>query len=212
MNIYALRRLAGREEIDYPFLLQALSAYQQPRKKIQSLLASGDLIRIKKGLYIFGERVRKEPYAKEVLANLIYGPSALSLEYALSYYGLIPERVETLTSITNNRNKHFETPVGSFDYSYLTSKKYALGIAQIQLTPQTYFLMATKEKALADFLMLRSDQFESESILHEHLVENLRIEERILKHFDYQFISRLVLTYKNKNVTLLKKLIEKHHA
>ena len=61
----------------------------------------------KKGLYIFGKSVALQPYSKEVLANLIYGPSAISLSYALSYYGLIPERVHIVTSITNNRIKTF---------------------------------------------------------------------------------------------------------
>src|SRR5205085_9208942 len=103
---------AQREEIDYQFLLSLLLEYARPREKISAWLKSGELIRVKKGLYIFGPQVAQGPYSPEVLANLIYGPSAISLNYALSFYGLIPERVTTITSITNKRNKQFSTAVG----------------------------------------------------------------------------------------------------
>src|SRR5258708_26257092 len=87
MNIFKIRRSAKREEIDYLFLMHALAEYRSPRNKIQAFLRSKELIRIKKGLYIFGEKARQEAFSKEILANLIYGPSAISLEYALAYYG-----------------------------------------------------------------------------------------------------------------------------
>ena len=79
MNIYQLRQAAGREEIDYAFLLSQLREYREPRKKIQAWLENGDLIRVKKGLYIFGPKVTRRPFCQEWLANLIYGPSAISL-------------------------------------------------------------------------------------------------------------------------------------
>lgn len=77
MNIEKLRKKAGREEIDYQFLLPLLAKYAYPRDKISSWLKAGDLIRVKKGLYVFGKDAALHPYSKEVLANLIYGPSAM---------------------------------------------------------------------------------------------------------------------------------------
>ncbi len=212
MDIHTLRAQANREEIDYLFLNNALADYASPRNKIQAFLKSKDLIRIKKGLYVFGERARFEPYSKEVLANLIYGPSAISLEYALAYYGLIPERVEVMTSITNNRNKRFQTPVGNFEYFYLSPKKYSFGITQIKLSPSTHFLMAVKEKALADVLTLRTDIMSTQQELHSHLIENLRIDELSLKNLDYKIIAALTDIYKNKNINLLKCILEKNYA
>ncbi|MBW1967626.1 MAG: hypothetical protein JRI48_09680 [Deltaproteobacteria bacterium] len=100
MTLEQIRKLAPFEEFDYQTLLCILSGYARPRDKITDLLRKGDIIRVKKGLYIFGEGHRKAPYSREVLANLMYGPSYVSLEYALQYYGLIPERVEALTSVT----------------------------------------------------------------------------------------------------------------
>src|SRR5436190_9717139 len=98
MRINLLRKLAEKEIIDYTFLISVLSNYASPRDKITAWLKSGDLIRVKKGLYVFGKDVALTPFSHEVLANLIYGPSAISLSYALAFYGLIPERVTTVTS------------------------------------------------------------------------------------------------------------------
>jgi predicted transcriptional regulator of viral defense system len=212
MDIYAIRAAAKREEIDYPFLMHTLAKYRCPRNKIQAFLRSQDLIRIKKGIYIFGKKAKQEPYSKEVLANLIYGPSAISLEYALSHYGLIPERVETVTCITNNRYKHFDTPVGHFEYTFLSSEKYAYGITQIEISPTKHFLIAIKEKAIADMLMLRTEILSSEDEVFTHLIENLRIDELELKKLDYKTISILANLYKNKNVYFLQRILEKNHG
>ena len=72
-----------REEFDYQTLLDVLKDYRHPRDKISDYLRKGVIIRIKKGLYIFGEDYRKKPYSRELLANLIYGPSYITLDYAL---------------------------------------------------------------------------------------------------------------------------------
>ncbi len=212
MDIHEIRKIANREEIDYLFLMHSLEEYRQPRNKIQAFLQAEDLIRVKKGLYIFGEKVRQELYSKELLANLIYGPSAISLEYALGFYGLIPERVEVVTSITNNRNKYFQTPIGRFEYNFISSAKYSFGITQIELSPRKTFLIATKEKALADMLMLKTEVISSESELKSHLIENLRIDESNLQELEYKSISILAKLYKHRNIDLLQSLLEKNDA
>ncbi len=146
MKIEALRKLANREEIDYQLLVSALQEYSRPREKISQWLKSGDLIRVKKGLYVFGKTVAQYPYSLEILANLIYGPSAISLSYALSFYGLIPERVTLITSITSKKLKRFITPVGNFNYYYLPSHKYSFGI-ELKGSVNRQFLIASPEKS-----------------------------------------------------------------
>lgn len=91
MRIEQLYKILGREEVDYPSIISALCDYASPRDKITHWLRSGELIRIKKGVYVFSKDVSNAPPSIELLANLIYGPSAISLQYALSFYGLIPE-------------------------------------------------------------------------------------------------------------------------
>ncbi len=151
-----LKKLTPNEEVDYLFIKYALRSYANPRAKITALLRSKELIRVKKGLYILDGKSPRKPYVKETLANLIYGPSYISLEYALAFYGFIPERVETLTSVTYKKDKLFKTPLGVFSYRYLNPVKYCVGITQIMYDSTHPILIATPEKALADKILLAS--------------------------------------------------------
>ena len=108
--------MARTEVLDYQQLRSCLRAYAKPRNRISGLLADGDPIRVRKGLYVFSERYRRFPVSREHLANLIYGPSYFSLDYALSHFGLSPERVETVTCVTTGEHRHFSTPFGDFTY------------------------------------------------------------------------------------------------
>jgi len=130
-------------------LIDALPDYRKPRDRITKLLESEVIIRIKKGLYCFSENFRKEPVSREYLANLIYGPSYISLDYALSYYGLIPERVNVVTSVTTKRSSDFHTPLGVFSYRMLGESRYSIG-AFLEKTGNTPFLVSSPEKALID--------------------------------------------------------------
>jgi predicted transcriptional regulator of viral defense system len=92
VNIFELRKLIGQEIADYNMIISSLHQYSHPRRNISEWIKKGELIRVKKGLYVFGPKASQGPYSIEVLANLIYGPSALSMQYALYYHGLIPEQ------------------------------------------------------------------------------------------------------------------------
>lgn len=202
MNIYQLRDTLNQEIIDYAQLKDALKAYSQPRKKISSWLAQKKLIRIKKGLYIFGSSVSKNTYSLEHLANLIYGPSAISLSYALSYYQLIPERVHTITSITCKKNKLFETPIGCFTYQYLNYQKYSVGLQLIPQGNQPNILIATPEKALCDFITLNAKgiRFDSPQTMKEFLLDDLRIEKISLQSMDFNLMTKLSEVYQHKQL------------
>lgn len=205
MDIKDLRKLAGQEQIDYQFLISALSAYSRPRDKISSWLQSGELLRVKKGLYVFGKDIAYTPYSLETLANLIYGPSAISLTYALSYYGMIPERVSVITSITPKRNKQFSTPVGNFTYSYLALKKYTLGIELHTNASKQSFLIASPEKAICDQLLLIDKKLQIESLndMESYLLEDLRIDEQVFIKLNLNKLKKIAKIYKNKNIEKL---------
>ncbi|MFH1714628.1 MAG: hypothetical protein ABH857_00315 [Elusimicrobiota bacterium] len=189
-------------EFDYNLLLYCLSEYKNPRKEITKLLKRKDIIRVKKGLYVFGEKVKNAPpYSLEVLANLIYGPSYISCEYALSYYGLIPERVKIVSSITNKRNKYFSTPIGDFSYKYLASQKYRVGITQIQIDKVRNILIATKEKALIDFI--HNEKISDVAEMKSFLCENLRIDEEMLLDLDVTQIRSINEVFKSNTIKLL---------
>lgn len=144
-----IRQEIARDVFDYQQLTACLAHLSKPRDKINKLLRKGDIVRIRKGLYTFGRPYRRGPLSRELLANLIHGPSYISLEYALSYHGLIPERVATVTSVALGRSRRFDTPVGVFTYHSLSLQRYAVGAELVEL-PTGSFLIACAEKALAD--------------------------------------------------------------
>lgn len=193
-------------EFDYLTLLQFLSDYQSPRDKITRMLKEGEIIRVKKGLYVWGNEQGSAPYSKEVLANQIYGPSYISLEYALSYYGMIPERVETVTSVTCRRNKEFPTPVGVFSYHYLSLNKYPVGVTQLSIDANRAILIATKEKALADKLFFSSKgQIDSTQDLELFLYEDLRIDQDEIVKLSRKRLKEICLVYQMTVFDLLYK-------
>jgi len=204
-----LRNIIGREEFDYQALMSALTGYANPRSKVTALLRKGVIIRVKKGLYIFGDDYRRRPFSRELLANLIYGPSYISLDYALSYHGLIPERVAAVTSITSKREKRFETPVGLFIYRRAPKNSFHLGMTRVE--QQDYsFLIATPERSLAD--KLRDDRGISagnQQALAIYLFENLRLEREGFLSLDPAFLAQLGQGLGSRKVKLCARLLQR---
>ncbi len=196
-------------EVDYQYLLNYFSRYRHPRREILKLTRRGVLLRVKKGLYVARKGFAKEPYSREVVANLIYGPSYISLEYALSWYGLIPERVENISNMTTKRSKVFKTPIGEFAYRSLPVSKYALGIGRVTIDANRSALMATPEKALAD-LLARTEILTSMKEFEEHLFENLRISEEEFLKFRSTRLQEIARVYEHPNVSRLANWIKKH--
>lgn len=207
MNEPLLNRIPY-EEFDYQTLLDAIKGYAQPRMKISSLLAKGTIIRVKKGLYVFGESQRRGPYCRELLANLIYGPSYVSLEYALHYHGLTPERVETVTSVTCGRSRTFDTPIGTFTYRMIPLKAFRTGMDRVELDGGRSFLIAIPEKALADRIVAdRGAGIATQKELHDYLLVNLRIDPASLRGLDPARLAEIARHYRSRRVKLLADLV-----
>lgn len=175
--------IAG-EEFDYQTLMGLLSDYSNPAMKIGAFIRAGDIVRVKKGLYVFGERRRRRPYSPELLANLIYGPSMVSSDYMLAYYGLIPEAVYTLTSSTFKRPRTFRTPLGVFIYQRVPAGYYPLGLRRLEFKGGA-FLAAGPERALADKVRQDSGNiFNSRKEAERYLFEDLRLNEEGFRAMD----------------------------
>ena len=172
-----LRARIDGEEFDYQTLLDSLKQYERPRDKITSLLRQKAIIRVKKGIYIFGPKYARRPFSREILANMIYGPSCISLDFALHYHGLIPERVEAVTSVTTGRGRRFHTPVGLFIYRPIPPGAFPVGIDQVQIDGGRSFLIAVPEKAIADKIQDdRGTGIRSQDDMRRYLMQNLRID------------------------------------
>ena len=186
-----------------PYLLSLFSDYKSPRDKIKNLTKSGDLVHIKQGLYILGDSYNRE-YSREVISGMLYGPSAISLEYALSFHGFIPERVEEITSICFKRDKRFNTPIGRFSYKYLPLGKYTYGI-NYRKTDLGNFFIAGPEKALCDKVYFSSIKEKQEIV--NYLLYELRIEKELLKTLDLKLLTKLSQVYKRKSCQYLLQTI-----
>ena len=206
----SIRKYISNEEFDYQTLLHGLGQYSRPRDKISDLLRKGVIIRVKKGIYIFGEDYRRQPFSREILANLIYGPSYISLEYALHYFGLIPERVEAVTSVTTGRSRRYATPVGLFSYRMTPLAGFRIGMDRVELDDGRSFLIATPEKALAD--KIRDDRgngLQTQGQLMDYLENNLRVDLTALTNLNTEHLDTIARHYGSRKLQLLSSLLQR---
>ena len=204
-----LRQQIDREEFDYPALMDALSEYASPRSKVTVLLRSGEIIRVKKGLYVFGDDLRRRPYSRLVLANLVYGPSMVSHDSALSHHGLIPEKVEAVTSATTRRSRAFHTPVGSFLYRQVPPGYFHLGMDRVEEGDLAY-LIAVPERALADKILDdRGHRLRSGIDAERYLTEDLRIDREDLAKLDPGLLDRLSVVAHSRKLSVCAAFLRK---
>lgn len=194
MSLQDLRRAVEGEIFDYAVLVFHLREYKKPRDKITQLLKNQSIVRIRKGLYIFGQDYQRRPVSQEILANLIYSPSYVSMEYALSKYGLIPERAYQVTSICLSRSKKISTPRGLFIYKTRPLAVYPLGIERVEVPHEGCYLIASPEKALVD-LISQAEHIQNVSEMKEHLYQNLRMEPSELKKLSRKMLKQIIESY-----------------
>jgi predicted transcriptional regulator of viral defense system len=103
-------------------------------------------LKLRNGLYA----LRAEPPQEEAIANRLYAPSYVSFEYALTRYGIIPESVYAVTSVTTRITREFIVNNRSFTYSHI--KKQAYRGYRMEKIGGIIILIAQPEKALADYL------------------------------------------------------------
>ncbi len=113
-------------------------------------MKSNKIGRIKRGIYYFTER--KDEIELEEVAHLIYNPSYVSLESALSYYGFIPEKVFTITSVSTKTSRKFKNDFGKFSYRKI-KKELFFGYNAVE-TKNGKYLLAEPEKAVIDYFYL----------------------------------------------------------
>ena len=168
---------------DYVAVSEALSRYKRPRDRITRLIRNGEIIRIKKGLYCRPDALSAGLLRRGVIANLLYGPSYVSLQTALSAHGMIPEAVEHMTSITIGKAKRYDTPVGTYVYRAVPAAYYWRGVRFVGDDPFARYLCASPEKALADIVYF-TPGLETDRALRAFLFEDMRIDEDALSGLD----------------------------
>ena len=177
--------------------------------KISYMTKQGILIRLKKGLYTFAG-LYQDSVDSIAIANRLYAPSYVSFDYALSYYGLIPERVYEVTSATLHAKKVFDTPLGRFSYRPIPMDVYALGVDWLYDERDGGKFIATPEKALCD--KIRGDRGLgrlNQEKMKAYLTYDLRIEWELLLSLDTGLIEAIAKRYKSYNLKSLTSLLKK---
>jgi len=135
----------------------------------------GYIIKLKNGIYAFSKDY--ERINGNEVASLIYQPSYLSLESALSFYGFIPEIVYAYVSVTGKTNRKFTNKFGNFIYRHIKSELF-WGYREVK-TEIWWYLIAEPEKAVLDYLYLNLAKINSSADF-----ENIR--------FNYDMLGKIL--------------------
>lgn len=192
-------------------MLDILKEYKRPNDKISELIKSGDLISLKKGLYVPGLNADLTGPELFLIANHLWGPSYVSLESAMSYWGLIPERVYEISSVTMKLSKKYKTPKGRFSYRFMPSPYYSFGILSIELSPGQVAIVATPEKALCDKIISTAGLTLRSSVQTlDFLLKDLRIDPESLQKLNLKELRSWVEDApKKESLRMLVKTLEK---
>jgi len=172
---------------------------------VKRALKSGLLIRVRRGLYLIASKIKQAIPDEFELALLIYGPSIVSRESALSYHGWIPEAVYTLTSVSFGKSKEFNTPLGVFSYIHVPQNVFYNGVERMTDEDENIFLMATPIKALADYVYVHKKDWSG----LKPATESLRIEPEEFESVTLGDIELLIDNYTSRRVQKFIKGLKK---
>lgn len=165
-------------KVDYLLLEDNFSNFKNPKKKIFDLRKKSYLYQIKRGLYfnLKSKHIESTPY--EIIANSIYYPSYISMEWALQHYGLIMDRVNAVTSVTLKRSKDFKTPYAPFSFKHISKNRYPTGYVIKANNAGDSFLIARPEKALVDYVSIKAKNLKINTVddIEEFLENDLRLD------------------------------------
>jgi len=181
--------------------------FSNKNNKISRDVKKSKLFKIRNGLY------ETDPNTPGyLLAGSIYGPSYLSFDYALSYYGLIPEKVSNYTSATykKRKKKRYDNQFGVFLYRDVPSSVYPVCVSLVVEGEYSYQI-ATKEKALCDKLYTLEPLHNLQE-LETMLFDDLRIDKEEFKKLDYKLVEKIASLYHSTNVDLLFKYIRRNYS
>jgi len=177
---------------------------------IKKLIKNQALIPLKKGLYVSSyyldlikAKGKTEDYL-EYLAGVVRSPSYLSLEYALSKYGLIPEAVFAITSITTKSTRSYQTALTSFYYRNLKTELFS-GFIEKKLEKQT-IKMALPAKALFDYLYLK--KFSSPAEMKSYLLSEGRINWTVFENNDRKEFTQYTKLSASKKMLAIDKILK----
>ena len=196
--------------INYYSLLAKYSSYSNPKMKISRDVKAGKYFLLKRGIYETDRNINPM-----YLASSIYGPSYISFEYALYYYGLIPESVNVITNATYNKrkNKEYHNIFATYRYSDVPKEVFPLATNLVVSHDGKYsYFIASKEKCICDTLF-KAPSLKNTKDLETYLFIDLRIDQELFDELDFTSIVEIAKAYKrNNHLLLIAYLKEKGYA
>ena len=175
-------------------------------KKVVWLEKNGYIIRLKRGLYVVNPEYTGKRLSNELIANHLYAPSYVSMSTALRYYGLIPEAVYVNQSMTVKHSRSFQTPIGNYDYKYISREAFAVGVRTERFADYA-FLIASPEKALCDLIANSSKvNLRYMKDVENYLENDIRMDMEEFMKFDPRVLEEYIKVGKKADsiATLLK--------
>ena len=176
--------------------------------QVNRAMKKGDLIRVKRGLYVLAEKFRDKKIHPFALAQQLMPGSYISAESALSYHGWIPEAVQSVLSITaKNKSVSYEhETLGKFEFQRMTTRPgyFLQSVTRYELQDQVA-LIADPMRALLDLMHLRKAQWQG----LDYLLIGMRIDEPSIRSVSSVDIRNLFDVYKGKRERLfIDKLLQ----
>ena len=170
------------------------------RNNFSHWIKRGLLVRLRQGFYTFPEYISKPDFSL-YFANRIYRPSYVSLHTALAFYGIIPEAVVQITSVTSLKTANFNNSFGEFSYKSI-SEELMFGYDLKPLTDGRTLQLAKPEKAILDLLYL----YPFYNTTNE--LEELRLDDDfMLDEFNWELMQTYIIQFKNKTLEKRIKLL-----
>ncbi|MFM9198096.1 MAG: hypothetical protein ACKOWG_20615 [Planctomycetia bacterium] len=163
---------------------------------VKRALATGEVIRICRGLYCLGNRHRRRAVDSLAVAQLIMGPSYVSLEAALAFHGWLPEAVETVTSVCDARSRGFQTPIGTFRFDRVPQQNLFAAVCRVPRAEGQAAFVATPLKALADYVSVHRADWRGA----EPLIESLRLPPACVAEIKPEQCVELAVNYRSRRV------------
>lgn len=182
--------------------------YSRINDKIVQLIRHKVLTPLKRGLYVYMPLHNRVLFSTELVANKLLSPSYVSLDWALSYHNIIPERVEVVTSVTTKRSKKFTTPFRVFSYKQIKKELFSIGLL-IENSQDISYIIASKEKALCDKLFFTKDvDVRSKRAMIEFLEDDLRVDLDEYKDADLSIFESYYNISKSQKIGVLTKIMQ----
>ncbi|MBI2996304.1 MAG: hypothetical protein HYY52_06305 [Candidatus Melainabacteria bacterium] len=186
---------------------QSINLMQNPsyfRRQISEWKKKEWLIDLRKGMYIINDLYFKEKISSLYIANKMYTPSYISLEYALYEYEIIPETVKVITSITSRKTARFKNKFGQFSYTKIKNELFS-GYNLISHQGQN-ILYAVREKAILDFIYINLSSFkETGEDFHHYRFQNL-------ESISWKKLEGYMKKFESSKLKRVIKLLKRHYS